>query len=130
MSARARTSVEAYFSSINAERFPELIEVFAENVRIHVVGATPVAGREAAITHFVKLLAGYAEHDDCVTRWIEADDAGTGSVVTEIDFTGRLLDGRPIAFAALDVFDLRDGRIAKVTTWYDTREVRRQVLAS
>ncbi|MFI5609969.1 nuclear transport factor 2 family protein [Amycolatopsis sp. NPDC051903] len=130
MSARARTTVEGYFSAINAERFPELTEVFTADVEIHTVGAAPVVGREAAITHFAKLLAGYAEHEDRVTRWIEADDAGTGSVVTEIDFTGRLLDGRPIGFAALDVFDLRDGLIAKVATWYDTRDVRRQVLAS
>ncbi|MEW2502423.1 MULTISPECIES: nuclear transport factor 2 family protein [unclassified Amycolatopsis] len=122
----SRAAVEAYFSAINAERFAELAGVFAGDVEIHTVGAAPVVGRDAAIAHFTKLLAGYAEHDDRVTRWIEAGDA----VVTEIDFTGRLRDGRPIVFTALDVFDLRAGRIAKVATWYDTRDVRRQVLAS
>ncbi|WP_326837039.1 nuclear transport factor 2 family protein [Amycolatopsis rhabdoformis] len=118
--------VRGYFAALNAERFAELAEVFADEVEIHTVGAAPVLGREAAIAHFARLLENYAEHTDRVTRWIEADEA----VVTEIDFTGRLRDGRPIAFAALDVFDLRAGRIAKVTTWYDTREVRRQILVS
>ena len=57
------------------------------------------------------------------TRWIEAD----GAIVCEIRFTGRLHTGRPIAFDALDVFDLRDGRITKVATWYDTRALARQI---
>ncbi|MGW4487774.1 nuclear transport factor 2 family protein [Amycolatopsis sp. NPDC004368] len=120
-----REPVAEYFAAINAERFGDLAGVFAADVEIHTVGAAPVVGRDAAIAHFENLLANYAEHEDRVTRRLEAE----GAVVTDIDFTGRLRDGRPIAFAALDVFDLSGGRITKVTTWYDTRDVRRQVLA-
>ncbi|MCE3551644.1 nuclear transport factor 2 family protein [Pseudonocardia sp. RS11V-5] len=120
----SRAVVEGYFAAINSDSFADLAAVFADDVEIHTVGATPVVGREAALAHFPKVLASYAEHEDRVTRWIETP----GAIVTEIDFEGKLADGRPVVFCALDVFDLRDGRIAKVTTWYDTRDVRRQVL--
>ena len=120
----SRAAVEAYFRAVNADAFADLAEVFAEDVEIHTVGAGPVVGREAALAHFPAVLANYAEHSDRVTRWIETPE----TIVTEIDFEGKLADGRPVAFSALDVFDLRDGRIVRVTTWYDTRDVRRQVL--
>jgi ketosteroid isomerase-like protein len=116
--------VEAYFAAINSDSFADLERVFAADVEIHTVGAEAVVGREAALAHFPRLLAGYAEHEDRVTRWIETPEA----IVTEIDFEGKLADGRPVVFSALDVFDLLDGRITRVTTWYDTRDVRRQVL--
>ncbi|GAA4683406.1 hypothetical protein GCM10023215_17180 [Pseudonocardia yuanmonensis] len=119
-----RAVVEAYFAAINADSFADLRHVFAEDVEIRTVGAEPVVGREAALAHFPAVLANYAEHEDRVTRWIETPEA----IVTEIDFEGKLVDGRPVVFSALDVFDLRDGRIVRVTTWYDTRDVRRQVL--
>jgi hypothetical protein len=32
-------------------------------------------------------------------------------------------------FDAVDVFDVRDGRIARLTSWYDSHEVRRALLA-
>ena len=50
------------------------------------------------------------------------------SVTVEIDFTGTTDDGRDVAFRAVDVFDLVDGRIARVAICYDTAGVRRQML--
>lgn len=120
----ARAVVEAYFAAINSDAFDDLAAVFAPDVEIHTVGARPVLGRDAALAHFPKVLAGYVKHDDQVTRWIEAPDA----IVCGIHFEGELDDGRAVVFEALDVFDLADGRITKVTTWYDTRLVRKQVL--
>jgi ketosteroid isomerase-like protein len=120
-----RAAVEGYFAAINSDAFDDLAAVLAPNVEICTVGSEPVVGRDAALAHFPKVLAGYAEHDDQVTRWIEAADA----IVCEIHFEGELADGRAVVFEALDVFDLADGQITKVTTWYDTRLVRKQVLA-
>jgi ketosteroid isomerase-like protein len=119
----SRPAVEGYFAAINADRFGDLVAVLAPDVEIHTVGAATVRGCDAAVAHFPAVLAGYAAHDDRVTRWIEAPDA----IVCEIRFEGRLRDGRPVAFDALDVFDVRDGRITKIVTWYDTRAVARQV---
>jgi ketosteroid isomerase-like protein len=118
-----RRAVEGYFAAINSDRYSDLAAFFAPDVEIHTVGAAPVVGRTAALVHFPRLLSAYAEHRDTVTRWIEADDA----IVCEIHFIGRLREGRPIVFDALDVFDVRDGHITKVTTWYDTRSLARQI---
>jgi ketosteroid isomerase-like protein len=119
----SRAVVEGYFWAVNSGAFADLEKVFAEDVAIHTVGAKPVVGRVAAVAHFPRVLAGYAEHEDQVTRWIET----AAAIVTEIHFRGRLQDGREVDFEALDVFDLHEDRITKVTTWYDTRDVRRQV---
>lgn len=119
----ARACVQAYFAAINADRFGDLAEVFTADVEIVTAGSEPVRGRDAALAHFPRVLAGYTEHTDTVTRWIEAGE----TVVCEIAFTGTLGDGRPVAFDAVDVFDLRDGRIARIGTWFDTRAVARQV---
>ncbi len=48
-------------------------------------------------------------------------------MTAEIDFRGRTEDGRPVTFKAVDVFDLVDGKIARVSIWYDTHGVRRQL---
>lgn len=121
--AAERWAVDGYFAAINSDRFADLAAVFAPDVEIHTVGAARVVGRDAALAHFPELLSAYVEHDDAVIRWIEAEDA----IVCEIRFTGRLRDGRLIVFDALDVFDLRDGLITKVATWYDTRGLVRQL---
>jgi hypothetical protein len=49
--------------------------------------------------------------------------------VVEVSFTGRTTAGRAVAFDAVDVFDLApgSGRIRRLSTWYDTAAVRRQV---
>lgn len=118
-----RTYVESYFAAINTEDFDGLAGVFAPDVEIHTTGADPVRGRDAALAHFRSVLANYPEHHDAVTRWIEATDA----VVCEIAFTGRLADGREVRFDALDVFDGDERGLTRVSTWYDTRSVARQV---
>lgn len=119
----ARSCVEAYFAAINSDRFGDLAAVFAEDVEIVTTGAPPVHGRDAALAHFPRVLAGYGEHHDEVTRWIEAGD----TVVCEIAFRGTLADGRPVTFDALDVFDTAGDRITRVGTWFDTRAVARRV---
>lgn len=118
-----RELAEKYFAAVNADDFDGLAALFDPDVEIHTTGSAPVVGRDAAIAHFRSVLAAYAEHDDRVTRWIEAPDA----VVCEIAFEGRLQDGRQIRFDALDVFDAGPGGITRVGTWFDTRSVARQV---
>ncbi|GEL22652.1 hypothetical protein PSU4_16060 [Pseudonocardia sulfidoxydans NBRC 16205] len=119
----SRVVVERYFAALNSGRFVALADVFAPDVEILTVGAAPVHGRDAALAHFPAVLASYPEHEDRVTRWIEAP----GVAVCEITFRGRLADGRVVAFDALDVFDVVDGLIVRVRTWFDTRDVHRQV---
>ena len=52
-----------------------------------------------------------------------------GDVVTvEIHFVGRTVQGVDVEFDAVDVFDVDpQGRITRLSLWYDTRDVARQV---
>jgi ketosteroid isomerase-like protein len=118
-----RVVVQDYFAAINADRFADLEPLWHPAGELHAVGAPARIGRAAVLAHFPAVLAAYASHDDRVTRWIEAGD----TVVTEIHFTGELRDGRPVEFDAVDVFDLRDGAIMRLSSWYDSLAVARMV---
>ena len=118
-----RELVGTYFAAMNSDRFADLEPLWHPDGELHAVGAPPRIGRAAVLAHFPAVLAGYAAHHDEVTRWIEAGD----TVVTEIRFTGELRDGRPVVFDAVDVFDLAEGAIIRLSSWYDTRAVARMV---
>ncbi|WP_219413520.1 nuclear transport factor 2 family protein [Pseudonocardia nigra] len=120
---RNRDTVEGYFAAINSDGFADLEPLWHPDGELHAVGAPPRIGRAAVLAHFPDVLAAYASHDDRVTRWIEAGD----TLVTEIRFEGTLRDGRGVEFDALDVFDLRDAVIVRLSSWYDTRAVARMV---
>ena len=70
-----------------------------------------------------RLLAGWADHTDRPRRRITEAD----TVVVEISFTGTTGQGRPVAFDAVDIFDLAVPRIRRLSIWYDTAAVFRQV---
>ena len=62
-------------------------------------------------------------HVDHPTRLVISERDGT--VLAEVTFTGRTPDGRDVAFDAIDVFDIVDGRIKKLTNWYDIDYARK-----
>jgi ketosteroid isomerase-like protein len=47
------------------------------------------------------------------------------SATIEVHFQGVAHDGREIEFDAVDVFDLEEGRIRRLSNWYDIALVRR-----
>ncbi len=51
-----------------------------------------------------------------------------GAQVVRVDGIegGELADGRPIEFDAVDVFDMRDGKLWKMSSWFDIDHIRRQ----
>ena len=117
--------VSAYFAAVNAEDWAALAELWEPDAELVATGARPRYGREAILAYYPRVLAGYAEHEDRPVRRIK--DGST--VVVEVAFTGRTTAGRAVAFDAIDVFDLApgSGRIRRLSTWYDTLAVRRQV---
>lgn len=119
----APVAVLTYFDAINNDRWDRLDDALAADVVISPPGMAQVQGLEAAKSHYARLLAGFGEHVDDLTRVLVSGD----SVTAEIDFRGRTEDGRPVTFKAVDVFDLVDGKIARVSIWYDTHGVRRQL---
>ena len=115
--------VSAYFEAINAEDWDALAGLWEPDAELYPAGGPPPHGREAIAAYYPRLLAGWAEHTDQPGRRIT--EAST--VVLEIAFTGTTREGRPVTFDALDVFDLAGPRIRRLSIWYDTAAVIRQV---
>ncbi len=117
--------VSAYFAAVNAGDWAALAGLWEPDAELVATGARPRHGREDIMAYYPRVLAGYAEHEDRPVRRIK--DGST--VVVEVAFTGRTTAGRAVAFDAIDVFDLApgSGRIRRLSTWYDTAAVRRQV---
>ena len=115
--------VTAYFAAVNAEDWAALAGLWEPDAELVAAGARPRRGREDIMACYPRVLAGYAEHEDTPVRRLK--DGST--VVVEVSFTGRTTAGRPVVFDAVDVFDLAGPRIRRLSTWYDTAAVRRQV---
>jgi uncharacterized protein len=115
--------VGAYFAAVNAGDWAALAGLWEPDAELVATGARPRHGREDIVAYYQRVLAGYAEHEDRPVRRIK--DGST--VVVEVAFTGRTTAGRAVAFDAIDVFDLAGPRIRRLSTWYDTAAVRRQV---
>jgi ketosteroid isomerase-like protein len=113
-------AITTYFSSINSEDWDRLATVWREDAELIAVGARPRKGMDAIVKYYPKTLAPWIEHFDSPTRFLVAGD----TVTVEIHFTGKSADGTEVEFDAVDVFDLIDGRIQRVTNWYDVAAVR------
>jgi ketosteroid isomerase-like protein len=121
------STVEAYFQGINEERYDDVGALFKPDGVLIAPGVAPRVGPREVASYFRAALRLYPEHHDDPTRIIEA-----GSTVTvEIHFTGRLENGARLEFDAVDVFDLDDeGRISKMSSWYDSHAVRKSLRAA
>jgi ketosteroid isomerase-like protein len=118
-----RELVLRYFACINSEDWAGLREVWHEQIEIRAVGARPRHGRDEAVSLYPRLFAPWAAHHDEPTRIVVA-----GNVVTaEVTFTGTMPDGKVLSFDAVDVIDVEDGEIKRLTNWYDVAYVREQL---
>jgi hypothetical protein len=116
-----RAVLDAYFDGINRERYEAVAALFAADGELIAPGVKPRRGSDAIARYFSLVLGRYPVHHDRPTRTFV--DGATATV--EIAFTGELASGAPIAFEAVDVFDLdAQGKIAKLVTWYDSHLVR------
>jgi ketosteroid isomerase-like protein len=116
--------IDAYFAAVNAEDWTAMAGLWEPGAELAATGARPRHGRDEILAYYANVLAGYAEHEDRPGRRITE----RGTVVVEVGFTGRTAGGRPVTFDAVDVFDLTQDRIRRLSTWYDTAAVRRQAL--
>lgn len=115
---------DRYFAIVNAERWDKLEEMFAPQAELIAPGTRRRRGLEEIRDYYERSLAPYPEHEDRATRWICSGQ----TAVAEIAFTGRTREGVVISFEAVDVFDLdEDGRIVKLSSWYDSAWVRKLI---
>ncbi len=123
----ADATVQAYFEGINAERYDDVGRLFAPDGVLVAPGTEPRRGPREIAEYFRAALRRYPEHLDDPTRVIVAGR----TVTVEIHFTGALESGERIEFDAVDVFDLDDeARIERLSSWYDSHAVRRQLQAA
>jgi ketosteroid isomerase-like protein len=123
VSADLPAPIATYFAALNAEDFARLETVWADDAELRAVGARDRHGRDDVMGYYRPLFGPWAEHEDRPTRAVVAD----GVAVVEVAFSGVTHDGRAIAFDAVDVFDLADDRVARLTCWYDLAWVRKQL---
>lgn len=118
-------TVRRYFTCLDTEDWSQMRELWHEDGELRAVGARPRSGVDDVIGYFSGLFSPWPQHEDRPTRLIASGD----TIVAEVTFTGTTPDGREASFDAVDVFDLRDGRIARLTNWYDIAYARRVVAA-
>jgi ketosteroid isomerase-like protein len=119
-----RELVQAYFERMNAEDWDALGELFHEQAELEAPGFPRQRGREEVRAYFRSALSIYPVHYDDPVRVVIAGDTAT----VNIHYEGKLANGYPLSFDAVDVFDMRDGLIGELTSWYDSHEVRRELL--
>ena len=112
-------AIGRYFNGVNTEDWDDFRGIWHDDAVVEVVGGIRVQGWDEIRPYYVGALAGFpVHHDDPYGIHVAGD-----TVTVEIAFTGETVDGVPTSFEAVDVFTLADGRIAKLTTWYDLGHV-------
>jgi ketosteroid isomerase-like protein len=123
MSTTPPQAIVDYFNHVNNEDWDALSALWCEDAELKVVSARPRSGRDDVMTYYPKALAPYPVHHDEPVRITTAGDV----VTVEIHFTGETAQGKPVEFDAIDVFDMRDGMLWKMSSWFDIDLIRSQI---
>lgn len=115
--------VRRYFDAVDAEDFDTLRRLLHPDVALTACGSRPRRGSEAVIDLFRRIFERFPVHSDRPTRLICDGEV----VVAEIHFEGRSATGIEVTLEAVDVFDIVDGRIVRLTQWLDSAHLERQL---
>jgi ketosteroid isomerase-like protein len=114
-------AIRRYFDGLNNEDWEDFTGIWTDDAELVGVGARTRKGRDDVMTYYSTVLVPYPlHHDDPYAIHVSGD-----IVTVEIAFRGETHEGVPVEFEAVDVFTLRDGKIARLTTWYDIDRVRK-----
>ena len=109
-------TVKSYFTALNTEDWELMASVLDPEVYLVPSGSRPRTGSDKAIAMFQKIFGRFPVHNDDPTRFI----CDGNTVVVEITFTGATADGLELTFDAVDIFDVDNGRIRRLSQWFDT----------
>jgi ketosteroid isomerase-like protein len=119
--AEVPEAIRRYFDGLNNEDWEDFTGIWTEDAELVGVGARTRRGRDDVMTYYSTVLVPYpVHHDDPYAIHVSGE-----TVTVEIAFSGETHEGVPVEFEAVDVFTLRDGRISRLTTWYDIDRVRK-----
>jgi ketosteroid isomerase-like protein len=119
----AEATVRRYFVCLDTEDWDTMRTLWHDDAELSAVGTRPRAGADAIVDYFSRIFAPWKHHTDAPTRFIRSGE----TIVVEVTFSGTTRDGREVSFAAVDVFDLHDGLIARLSNWYDIALARRML---
>lgn len=131
--AAARDALRRYYAAFNAGDFAGMLALLTEDVVHDVNQGARERGREAFTAFLERMRECYAEQVQDLVLW--ADESGTRAAA-EFIVLGRYLQadaglpeakGQEYRLPAGAFFDLREGRIARVTLYYNLEEWLRQV---
>ena len=109
-------TVQGYFTALNTEDWELMASVLHPELDLIPSGSRPRIGADKAIAMFQKIFERFPVHQDNPTRFI----CDGNTVVVEITFNGATTDGTEVSFDAVDIFDVEDGRICRLSQWFDT----------
>lgn len=109
-------TVKDYFIALDTEDWVLMASVLHPELDLIPSGSRPRIGSDKAIAMFQKIFERFPVHKDTPTRFI----CDGSTVVVEITFNGATQDGQEVSFDAVDIFDVEDGRIYRLSQWFDT----------
>lgn len=115
--------VNRYFDAVDAEDWDTLGKVLHPEVKLTACGSRPRTGSSAVLSMFAKIFQRFPVHSDRPVRLIVEGS----TVAAEIRFEGVSATGVEVAFDAVDVFDIVDGRIVRLTQWLDSADLQRRL---
>ena len=119
--------VQRYFSSLNETRLDRLGDVFAEDATLHFPTYEPIRGLPAIRSFYTSVLKYYPKHFDNPVKFFFSDDGG---IAVEIHFEGETIGGLPMVFDAVDVFEVKNGRVQNLHIRYDSAKVAQMLAGS
>ncbi|MHB1808525.1 MAG: nuclear transport factor 2 family protein [Solirubrobacteraceae bacterium] len=117
---RIRGVLASYFATLNAEDWDGLAALFHDEAELRAPGIRALKGVADVSGYFRAALRPYPIHRDEPTRILVCGSTAT----VEIHYEGKLANGKPLCFDAVDVFDFKDGLIHRLSSWYDSHRVR------
>ena len=108
-------AIRRYFHGVNNEDWDDFRTLWHEDAELEVVGGISLRGLDEVLPYYPSVLRNFPVHHDDPHGIHVAGD----TVTVEIGFRGETADGVPAEWEAVDVFTLEDGRIRRLTTWYD-----------
>ncbi|MFB8387499.1 AMP-binding protein [Microbacterium sp. NPDC055910] len=118
---RITALLERYFTAVNSRDWDALRSVLHPDISIRHADLLESHGVDSVVRLYQAILHQYreGEHEDRPTRILIQGDL----VAVEIQATVVKLDGTRVEFPAVDMIDIQDGLIRRVSTWYDTARV-------
>jgi ketosteroid isomerase-like protein len=114
-----RAVVADYFDCVNNDQWDALAALFHPHAESRPVDAPARHGRDEVLAMYPLVLAPFPEHFDAPVRVLVSGD----TAAVDIHFTGTMTDGRVVEFDAVDVIELEDGLIRRISYWYDEAAV-------